>query len=270
MLYLGKDGAETVGVVALLDRDERWDDDPGYVYVHHLATRPGHPGAGAAMLRAVEEQAAAQGKKGVRLDSAVGDARLSAYYEDLGYPAVETFQEEGYRGMKRVKYLDLPIAFRTAQPEDLEELWEIECECFPENERAERENFARRLDCCPERFLLLTERESGKICGFISGVYAAQPVLEDGMFAAGYQPEERGENLILLGLNVRKAYRRRGFASMLMRRCIAQAGEAGLRRCVLTCHDYLIPYYETFGYASHGLSGSVWGGVDWYDMILEL
>lgn len=269
-LYLWKNGETTEGVAALLEADGRWDDDPAYFYVHHLTARIGCAGAGAAMLGAVEELAGAMGKKGVRLDSAVDDDRLSAYYEALGYPAVGPFREGGYEGMKRVKYLDLPIAFRAAEPADLEELWALEGECFPPNEMAERDNFVQRLACCPERFLLLTAADTGRICGFISGVYSDEPVLEDEMFSAGYQPKKAGENLILLGLNVREDCRHRSFASMLMRRCIAQAKESGLRRCVLTCHDYLIPYYETFGYVCKGLSNSVWGDVDWYDMVLEL
>ena len=120
--YLLKEEGRPVGAVALFEKDGRWDDDPAYFYVHHLTTRPGHAGAGAAMLRFAEDLGRRRGKRGIRLDSAVDNPRLSAYYEDLGYPAVSTFLEGLYEGVRRVKYLDLPLAFCRAEGENLEEL----------------------------------------------------------------------------------------------------------------------------------------------------
>ena len=90
------------------------------------------------------------------------------------------------------------------------------------------------------------------------------------MFTGAVSHVPEGKNLMVLGLNVRPDCRKRGFASMLMRRRIASAREEGLARCVLTCHAHLIHYYETFGYVCTGLSQSVWGGEAWYDMVLEL
>lgn len=268
--YLLEENGEVIGEMALFEEDGRWDDDPRYFYVHHLATQPGCPGAGADMLRFAEELGQERGKRGIRLDSAVDNARLNDYYEALGYPALDTFVEGEYEGIRRVKYLDMPLAFRTATASDLEELWEIEGQCFPPNEMCLRENFERRLTICPEHFLLLTQADTGRICGFISDVYSAAPELTDEMFTGDVCHIPTGKNLMVLGLNVRPDYRKRGLASMLMRRRIAQAREEGLARCVLTCHAHLIHYYETFGYVCTGLSQSVWGGEAWYDMVLEL
>ncbi len=36
---------------------------------------------------------------------------------------------------------------------------------------------------------------------------------------------------------------------------------------ILTCHDYLIPYYEMNGFSNQGLSESEHGGAVWYQMI---
>lgn len=268
--YLMEEDGAVIGEMALFTEDGRWDDDPDYFYLHHLATRLGHPRAGAELLAYAEDLGRREGKKGIRLDSAVDNRPLNEYYEALGYPAVGTFVEGPYEGVNRVKYLDRPVAFRTAAAADLETLWTLEGLCFPPKEMCERANFERRLELCPDQFLLLTEGAEGRICGFISDVYAEEPLLTDEMFTGDVCHAPEGKNLMVLGLNVHPDCRRRGYAAMLMRRRIAMAREAGLERCVLTCHDHLIAYYESFGYVCQGVSQSVWGGETWYDMVLEL
>ena len=37
----------------------------------------------------------------------------------------------------------------------------------------------------------------------------------------------------------------------------------------LTCHDYLIAYYEKHGFFNEGLSQSTFAGETWYDMVWE-
>lgn len=61
------------------------------------------PGVGAHMLRCAEALGRRRGKLGIRCDSDVNDARLGAYYEELGYRAVSPFWEGAYEGMRRVK-----------------------------------------------------------------------------------------------------------------------------------------------------------------------
>ena len=37
----------------------------------------------------------------------------------------------------------------------------------------------------------------------------------------------------------------------------------------LTCHDYLIPYYEKQGFTNEGLSESQYAGEVWYNLVWE-
>jgi predicted GNAT family N-acyltransferase len=55
-----------------------------------------------------------------------------------------------------------------------------------------------------------------------------------------------------------------------MRQYIKKAKEEGRKIVILTCKEYLIHYYATFGFASSGISGSTHGGAVWYDMTLVL
>ena len=271
-LYVLEQDGEIVAAAALLEQDARWDaaQQADYYYVHHLVAKKNCPGAGTALLRFAEALGRQRGKRGIRMDSAVDSTALSRYYEKQGYFAVSTFIEGDYNGVRRVKYLDVDAAFRRATAADLEALWQIEQECFPPHEQCLRENFERRVALWPEHFLLLEDRRSGEICGFLGDVYANAAAWDDAMFGAAVQHAPEGKNLMVLGLNVRPAWRGRGFAAMLMRRCIAEAKEQGLERCCLTCHARLIPYYESFGYVCAGVSQSTWGGETWYDMVCSL
>ncbi|MDG9575906.1 GNAT family N-acetyltransferase, partial [Streptococcus pneumoniae] len=38
----------------------------------------------------------------------------------------------------------------------------------------------------------------------------------------------------------------------------------------LTCHDYLIAYYEKHGFVNEGQSQSTFAGETWYDMVWEM
>ena len=37
----------------------------------------------------------------------------------------------------------------------------------------------------------------------------------------------------------------------------------------LTCHDYLIAYYEKHGFVNEGISQSSFAGETWYDMVWQ-
>lgn len=79
----------------------------------------------------------------------------------------------------------------------------------------------------------------------------------------------QGDYQAVFGLNVLPAYRRNGYAAMLMQTLIDAAGAAGRKGCILTCKEQLIPYYQKFGYVCLDVSASVHGGAVWYDMLLE-
>ena len=64
-------------------------------------------------------------------------------------------------------------------------------------------------------------------------------------------------------------YRNKGVAEQLMNYMIEVSRLAGRKGVILTCKAELIHYYTKFGYVNKGISKSVHGGAEWYDMILE-
>ena len=100
----GDDGA-LCGAVVLLREDERWYLEPERpaFYVHNLVTDVRAKGAGAAILRAAEALAEQQGLQAMRLDCAVENQKLNAWYEAQGYLPAGTCTDGPYRGRLREK-----------------------------------------------------------------------------------------------------------------------------------------------------------------------
>lgn len=106
-LYVLKEagGDRITGVAVLYESDERWakQQGPAAYYVHHLATRIGEKGAGKEMLAFCEKQAAADRKEYLRLDCAIDNPKINAYYDKLRYDYAGTCVDGKYAGNLREK-----------------------------------------------------------------------------------------------------------------------------------------------------------------------
>lgn len=71
---------------------------------------------------------------------------------------------------------------------------------------------------------------------------------------------------MLLGLDVLPEYRGQGLAREIMMRYLGIEREKGRKRAILTCLEEKVSMYESMGYRNHGISASVWGGEQWYEM----
>ena len=159
------------------------------------------------------------------------------------------------------------MLIRTATIEDLDEITEIEAECFPAAEAANREAFQQRLQYYGNHFWLLYEEQ--KLIAFVDGVVTDEPDLTDEMYENAALHDENGAWQMIFGVNTLPAYRRNGYAGKLLKRAIADAKEQGRRGVVLTCKEKLLHYYAKFGFEKEGISQSVHGNVVWYQMRLR-
>ena len=159
------------------------------------------------------------------------------------------------------------MLIRTATIEDLDEITEIEAECFPAAEAANREAFQQRLQYYGNHFWLLYEEQ--KLIAFVDGFVTDEPDLTDEMYENAALHDENGAWQMIFGVNTLPAYRRNGYAGKLLKRAIADAKEQGRRGVVLTCKEKLLHYYAKFGFEKEGISQSVHGNVVWYQMRLR-
>lgn len=155
---------------------------------------------------------------------------------------------------------------RFASMEDLDAVTAVEAACFPAAEAASKADFEKRLAVYPERFWVL-ERE-GEIVAFLNGMATDEPDLRDEMYENAALHRENGCWQMVFGLDTRPDCQRQGCAAKLMQQAIADSKARGCKGMVLTCKEALISFYERFGYRNEGVSGSVHGGVVWYQMRL--
>lgn len=155
---------------------------------------------------------------------------------------------------------------RFATINDIDAVTELERQCFPPEEAAEKDSFEKRLTVFPNHFWLL--EDSGKLASMINGMTTDIPILRDEMFEDATMHREEGQWQMIFGVATLPEYQKMGCASKLMERVIADVKEQERKGIVLTCKESLIPFYERFGFVNEGKSMSKHGGAVWYDMRL--
>ncbi|MCP2028451.1 ribosomal protein S18 acetylase RimI-like enzyme [Flavobacterium sp. HSC-32F16] len=156
--------------------------------------------------------------------------------------------------------------FRNAVIADLAAINEIENACFPPNEAAGLHRISNRLDVFPQHFWLLEDH--GQILGFINGMVTSNKRLIDEMFNNTGLHNENEKWQAVFGLAVSPEYQKKGYAGKLIHHLIAKSKEQNRAGITLTCKDYLISYYQKFGFEDLGISASVHGGEVWHDMLI--
>ena len=155
---------------------------------------------------------------------------------------------------------------RTASLQDLDAIAAVEAVCFPPAEAADKDSLRRRLTVYPDHFWLLWENDT--LVGFVNGMVTQDPDLKDEMYHNADLHEETGPWQMIFGVDTIPDYRRQGCAALLVNRAIADAKAQGRKGLVLTCKEPLIHYYAKFGFVNEGISSSVHGNVQWYQMRL--
>lgn len=156
------------------------------------------------------------------------------------------------------------MKLRIATLTDLDAITALENVCFPPNEAASRNSFIQRLQSFPDHFWVL--EINGTLAGFINGMVTNNEMIIDEMFANARLHDDDGKWQSVFGLAVAPEYRKQGHAERLIRHLIEKAKADGRLGVTLTCKEYLVPYYEKFGFTDKGISSSVHGGEVWRDM----
>lgn len=160
------------------------------------------------------------------------------------------------------------MKIRKATINDLDEITEIENECFPIEEAATKESFLGRLKVYPEYFWLL-ENENGEIISFLNGMVTNKSILEDEMFEKPELHDKNGDWQMIFGVCTLPKYRKKGYAEKILRQVVEDAKNENRKGIVLTCKEKLVPFYEKIGFINEGKSNSTHGGAIWYDMRIK-
>ena len=150
---------------------------------------------------------------------------------------------------------------------DLSAVTKVERACFPPLEAATEESFRERLKFYGNHFLLLYKGD--QLISFVDGFCTKEENLTDLMYEDASLHDEEGSWQMIFGVNTVPAYQRRGIASKMLEEFIRMAKEEGREGLVLTCKKEKIPFYSRLGFSLEGLSDSVHGNVEWYQMRLK-
>ena len=160
--------------------------------------------------------------------------------------------------------------FRPICWEEAKQAVEIEQICFPPNEACAPERIKERIKTAPELFLAAVDKRTGKVAGFLNGLSTDETAFRDEFFLDITLYYPRGKTIMILGLDVLPEYRGQGLARELVLRYLNRARDNNRELVILTCHEEKIKMYEKMGFVNQGISASVWGGEEWYEMSCRL
>lgn len=162
--------------------------------------------------------------------------------------------------------------FRAIRPEETDQAVLIEQICFPPNEACSPKNMADRIRKAADLFLVAVDKKTGKIAGFLNGIATNEDVFRDEFFTDASLNDPNGKNIMLFGLDVLPEYRMRGLACELVSRYRQRERERDINReaIYLTCLEEKVEMYKKMGFQDLGISGSVWGGEEWHDMVISV
>lgn len=160
------------------------------------------------------------------------------------------------------------LYIRHATHSDALALSAIEAQCFPQEEAAGELQITERLFYFSKHFWLLCSKETGSIVSFVDGMVTDCSDLTDILYEKASLHNENGAWQMIFGVNTVPAFRKKGYASRLLRFVIEESRAQNRKGLVLTCKEHLLPFYANVGFVNEGLSSSCHGGAVWYQMRL--
>lgn len=156
--------------------------------------------------------------------------------------------------------------FRSIHEEETGQAVVIEQICFPPNEACSEKNMKDRIVKASELFLVVVDKKTGKLAGFLNGLATNEKEFRDEFFTNADLNDSAGKNIMLLGLDVLPEYRKQGLGRELVYQYIRRERENSRRILILTCLPSKVDMYKKMGFHDGGISASSWGGEEWHEM----
>lgn len=159
------------------------------------------------------------------------------------------------------------MEIRHVQITDWERISQIETSNFSPEEAAKPEVIRKRIETIADTFLVATFDE--QIAGYIEGPVITERYISDDLFHdVSPNPTEKGF-IAITSLSIAKEYQGQAIGTTLLAALKDLAVAQNRQGITLTCHDYLISYYEMNGFSDEGESLSQHGGAKWFNLVWE-
>ena len=161
------------------------------------------------------------------------------------------------------------MIIRQAQMADLDAIYAIELENFSPEEAISHEILAKHIETISSTFLVA--EKNGKILGYLEGPVRPERYLKDISFTENVEDYSylAGGFISATSLSISKEAQGLGVGKALLDTMKEIAIEDERHGINLTCHDYLIAYYEQHDFVNEGRSASMYADEVWFDMVWE-
>ncbi|QDK69994.1 GNAT family N-acetyltransferase [Lactococcus protaetiae] len=160
------------------------------------------------------------------------------------------------------------ITYNRVVPSDIDVVMHIEKLDFSENEALSVASMVERIELISDSFIAARNTD-GRVVGYITGPVTESRYLSDECFEHSEPNPNSGGFQKVISLAIDPEYQGLGIATKLLILLEEEARTKHRAGISLTCHDYLIDYYEKHGFKNEGLSESKFGGDTWYNMVME-
>ena len=161
------------------------------------------------------------------------------------------------------------MQIRQAKMSDLDAIVAIEQANFSPEEAISLAVLAQHIE--HNRTSFLVAEEAGQILGYLEGPVVPWRHLDDSSFEYVEDfSQDPGGYISITSLSISPDAQSLGLGRILLEQMKEIARRDGRLGINLTCHDYLIGYYEKNGFINEGLSKSTYAGEVWYDLVWEV
>ena len=108
-----------------------------------------------------------------------------------------------------------------------------------------------------------------KIAGYIVGAAVFSYRLKNNTSDNLEKWQQDSDFMTIQRLSIHPDFKGQGIGTLLLAALKEKAVVQNRPGINLTCHDYLISYYEMNNFKNEGISDSVHAGVGWYDMVWD-
>ena len=157
------------------------------------------------------------------------------------------------------------MEIRHLRSEDLAEVVAIEAYNFSPEEQINQSVLAYYCQHLGQTSLAV-EAEDGQLAGYLLALPMDKNRLDDSVFTNPQAYDGDAPHLAIASLSISPDFKSQGLGTLLLAGLKQVAQDRGAQGISLTCHDYLIPYYEAQGFEDWGPSASQLGGQEWLDM----
>lgn len=158
------------------------------------------------------------------------------------------------------------VTLREASLEDWKAIVAIEEANFS-TEAAGAETIQKWIEQEQTNFLIAELNE--KIASYLVGSAVFSRHLTDELFEKVAENPDSGGFIAIQSLSVHPDFKGQGIGTLPLAALKEKAVVQNRQGLNLTCHDYLISYYEMNNFKNEGISDSVHAGVGWYDMVWD-